>query len=242
MEIGNYIEALWNHELMGKIIIAVISAFISFVATRFGDIAKIKSEQNIGFRTDIGKAVSKALIETRQTVNRLKSIEIYDFTKRLEAGEKIDLLNNPGIYPSIMTDNETYFSFIEAITDVRRECEPYLGCRLSAHIWIMERYLFELAQFIKQNQFGEEFPTIGAFVIPDLQKWQRETDRLIISSINRVKCRIEVKNGWRWSHAKQVAEKKYWKRSILYKVMNNPQSDEARIVRAFLSSIDNLRV
>ena len=237
MDITEVIVELWNDPAWGKIIIAAGAAIASFIITRVADVAKIKSEQNIGFRTDIGKNISKAMIAMREVVYELSVFEVYNIESRLEKGETIDIMGNPGIYPAVMTDRETLFAFVSELQKLNKESASFLDRRLSAHLWIIDRYLFTLAQFVAQRELGDDLPLVGAFVILDLNKWQRETDRLIVKRMNKVRCKIQVKSGHLWEFEKRRAEKKYWTESLLYKVINNPESEEAKEVEALLMGV-----
>lgn len=141
---------------------------------------------------------------------------------------------NPGaVYPAIMNSAKDFIGFTNQVNRARDLYEKYLDYQTAAYLYYMEKYSMNLAKYIADNQpLGLQ--VAGAIFYGDLQKWRKKYDKLIIKKINRQKCRLYSKDGWRWEQAKKDVMNKLWKKSVLYGLMENINNPAISVAYAIL--------
>lgn len=135
----------------------------------------------------------------------------------LENKEKAE---NLLFYPAFMSDVQTTSEYFMKVSNARKQYEPYLSNKASAFLYILERYLLEVATFIGENKFQNATKGVGIFAHPDLQKIEKAFDDVIINEINKPRYYLESKNTKRYEHMKVTLKKKYIDNSMLMSVFD----------------------
>lgn len=225
-----YFKQLWGHEVVRQITIAAITAIVTLVITHALDSKKLKKQQKIAFQESLGKKIVDAYIKTREIILQLETIEALPESIQFsrENREKAEELL---YYPAIMADIQTLSEYGIKVSDTRRQFEPYLSNKAASFLFILERYLLEVATFIANYELQDKTKRVGILVHPDLQKIERALDDEIIIQINRPRYYLESKRTRRYEHLKAVLKKKYIDNSVLIGIIDkgmiiqNPNSE-----------------
>lgn len=210
---------MFTQEVIITIVTTMIgSGLINCILTHFLYSNKLKKEIEIKNNGMIAEKVLDSLLKFRDMELMLTTTEIYDVETELENnGARVDLINaNCAVYPAVFNDKESLFQFVEKIRECRSEYEKYLPCKLALNLVFIERYMMKAVLFASGYSHKNLLPTIGAFLIFDLQKWQRRMDKLLVKELNKVNFNLEVHNGIKWNLLRKKEVEKQWERTLLY--------------------------
>lgn len=219
-----------------KIGVAVATAITTTILNMIYNIWRMNKDQRMRFENVIGDKIAEALDSVRNLELRVNIQEIYNMENRFEE-KNLDMFNPGAIYPSIMNTAQEFGDFLEQVNTAREKYDKYLDYQTAAYLYYMERYSMNLAKYITDNKLLD-FRLSGAVFYIDLQKWQKKYDKLITKKINRQKCRLYSKDGWRWELAKKRVMNKLWKKSVLYDVIEGVNTPLINLARAILNHGD----
>lgn len=208
--------------------------FGAFITYWFG-ILKMKKDRRLEYEKNIGLRISESLYEIREVEQLANAQERYDLVKDTDIPT---FLESKGfyIYPAIFTNAQTISDFFMTINDARSKHEIYLSYKLSAYLLYMDRYLMELALFMKEFK-EKDYPYLGLLLMLDIQKWQRDFDKAIVREINKNKLLLSSKTGWKWEFHKSRIDKKYWDGSVLKKIKDSEHTDFYKIINSVAETI-----
>lgn len=225
------LQEIWNI-VNTKIGVAVVTAVATTILNVIYNMWRMNKDQKMRFENVIGDKVAQALDAVRDLELKINVQEIYQVEDCLEK-KNMDMFNLGAVYPAIMNSVQDFTDFMNQVNKAREEYEKYLDYKTAAYLYYMEKYSMNLAKYIADNQpLGLQ--VAGAIFYGDLQKWQKKYDKLIIKKINRQKCRLYSKDGWRWEQAKKDVMNKLWKKSVLYGLMENINNPEINAAYAVL--------
>ena len=85
---------------------------------------------------------------------------------------------------------------------MQRNYEEYLDCAMVLQIVYIDRYICELIKYYKeldQEEIEGILPALGTILIIDIQKWQKNCDKMLIRRLNKAKCKMEVQFGRKYN-------------------------------------------
>lgn len=208
-----------TQEMIVPIVTAIIgSGLINCILTHVLYSNRLKKEIKVKNNSMIAERVLESLQNFRDMELMLTTMEIYDVeAEYTNNGAKVDLINaNCAVYPAVFNDKESIFQFVEKIGECRREYEKYLSCKLALNLVFIERYMMKAVLFANDYTHKNLLPTIGAFLICDLQKWQKRIDKLLVKELNRVRFKLEIHNDLKWKLLRKWELERQWKQTLLY--------------------------
>lgn len=230
-----------KEEIIKFIISAVLSGvFLNGIATHILYSRKLKKEQKARSQNVIWDKIAEALENIRNIELRCRVIEIYQIEDRLKDEEYIQAFVNEAIYPEVMNDSETFIGFYESVNQSRSKWGKYLDPKVGAYLFYMQNYCVQLIDFINKNNLSNNYPVAGTVFIFDLQKWQKEYEKLLVRRINKPKHKVYVEDGIRWERAKKRVLKKLWKTSMLYNLISGVDNPKIALVKAILFGADDM--
>lgn len=206
-------------EMLLPIITAILgSGLINCILTHFLHSNKLRKEVEIKNNSMIAEKVAESLEYFRDMELMLTTFEIYDVDNVLkEKGAKVDVIDmNCAFYPAVFTDKKSLVEFINKIRECRSKHEKYLSCRLALNVVFIERYMMKVLLFAKDYTGENILPTIGAFLVVDLQKWQRRIDKILVREINKATFKLESHETEKWRLLRKWELEGKWKNTLLY--------------------------
>ena len=185
---------------MNGLILMIISAFV----THWLDLRQLKKKQKLSYQEKLGEKIADSLIHVRETVGKLNSMEALQVPND-ECSHKIGTFSENAFYPTIMNDNDTFLKYCLEVSNARTAYEPYLNRKCSAYLFVLERYLSDLALYIKATGGGLQYT--GCIAIIDLQKIGKQFDSVLVNEINHPHYAIQKKKGRVWEREKGKAIK-----------------------------------
>lgn len=70
---------------------------------------------------------------------------------------------------------------------------------------------------------------------PDIQKWQRELDSILVQELNDISFEIEHHEGKKWEHEKELLKDEY-KKTVLYGLINKTDKEAMILLSAILTN------
>ena len=192
---------------------------------------KLKKEQRIKFENMIGDKIVDALLYVKELTKKSSVIEIYGIDEKLEQHE-FSAFDRNVIYPEIMNSDKDLQNFLEMIRKCRENYEEYLDCAIVLQIVYIDRYICELIKYYKeldQEEIEGILPALGTILIIDIQKWQKNCDKMLIRRLNKAKCKMEVQFGRKYNFLRKRIVEKQWEKSQLYVLINGPQKKKDEI-------------
>lgn len=218
--------------IFSAILTAALTTVTSLLVQRYiikKEFEKIDYQSQNELRKVIAEKIILALEETRRLASKTAEIEIY--SDNIEFTNELNSAKDNAVYPSIFTDSDTYFEFINEIGDARAEYELYLKNDVRAYLYYMERYLFHAVQFATKHEFS--FPLTGAILIKDLEIWRNDLINIIVDDLNSPSLKLDNKNDASWEKAKKKMDI-LWESSILYKLNNNIDEEMQELFNAII--------
>ena len=206
-------------EMILPLITAILgSGLINCILTHILHSNKLRKEVKVKNISMIAEKVSESLDYFRDMELMLTTIEIYDVeTEFEEKGAKVDMIDsNCAYYPAIFNDKESLIDFLEKVNECRSKYERYLSCRLALNLVFIERYMMKVVLFAKDYENENVLPTMGTFLIVDLQKWQRRIDRILVKEINKATFKLESHKTKKWDLLRKWELERQWKGTLLY--------------------------
>lgn len=215
VKILEILKEILKNEYVSKILIALITAII----THFFTIRKIKREQSIKYKAELGKKIGNAYIKLREIISKLTSIEIYSVTKQIPSINGNLNLKDNAVYPSFMSTYSSLCNYLEEISRARAEHEDFLDISSASMLYGLERYLFSLTCYIAENDFVNNCDFVGCIAIVDIQKIQLDFDKLLVKRLNNPLYKLFHKKSIIWKLRKIWVEHHYLKKSYLNKLI-----------------------
>lgn len=131
-----------------------------------------------------------------------------------------------------MNSDKDLQNFLEMIRKCRENYEEYLDCAMVLQIVYIDRYICELIKYYKelgQEEIEGILPALGTILIIDIQKWQKNCDKMLIRRLNKAKCKMEVQFGRKYNFLRKRIVEKQWEKSQLYVLINGPQKKKDEI-------------
>lgn len=228
-------------EIIVTIIAAVLgSGVLNGIITHFLYNNKLKKEQRMKVKDIIWGKVDNALEAIRDIELKTRARNIFDFESTIIESEYTDFQNGVPVYPEIMSDSQTFYKFFMEINGARGEWSKYLDTEVGAYLYYMEIYCMQLMEYLSKNGLVNSYQLAGYIFFEDILEWQRNYEKLIVKRLNKSKYKIYTESGRQWTRAKKKVDKKLRKKSILYQLINDVDSNKIRkIKRIFSESICN---
>ena len=86
----------------------------------------------------------------------------------------------------------------------------------------------ELRVYMGNNQLP--YPVIGVMFTGDFINWHRCCEKVVVAKLNKYNHKIWDKNDTRYKREQKRIRNKIWEKSLLYKLLNEPNSIESEIV------------
>lgn len=221
-----------REEIICSIIVTVLgSASLNGVVTHFLYESKLKKEQKMKAKDVIWGKIDSALEEVRTVELKASAREIYNLEDSLNESGYTDFQNDIAYYPAIMEEPQTLLDYFEELNETRRKWSKYLDPDICAYLYIMQNYCMQLMEYTKKNNLLDKYHEIGCIFFIDILNWQKNYEKLIVKRLNRSKYKIYTENGKKWERAKKKLDKKLWKKSILYKLINDVDSVEIMMIK-----------
>ena len=211
------IKYLWDAPFAREVFLVVITAIV----THFFDSRKQRNEQKRRYLETVGSRISDALVCAREICEKTRAIEVFTDDGKLhtENAKDTNAFRDYAWYPGFMTEKETLAEFVSAVAEARAKHEPYLDLVSASYLYVLEKYLFDLLLYVKQNELMKSLPLLGCAVIFDIQKWEQSFDRHLVKQINQPHYKLFSRHGNSWEKAKKTAEQEFLKESELQKLM-----------------------
>ena len=214
-KIFEILKGFLKNEYISKILIVLITAII----THFFTMRKIKREQTIKYKAELGNKIGNVYIELRELISKLTGIEIYNIAEELPTIENIFIPENNVVYPSFISTYKSLCDFLKEISNARAKYEDFLDIPSASMLFCLERYLFSLTCYIAENKLVENCDFIGCIVFVDIQKIQRDFDVILVKRINKPHFKLFHKKSFYWKLRKIYVKNHYLKKSDLNKLI-----------------------
>lgn len=243
-----YMEGFYIMEPItrGQIIISIISTILGSGVLN-GIIAhilynrKLRKEQKVRVQNMVWDKIIEALEQIRDIELKVRVQEKWNFREELEAEGYIDAFEGAGIYPEIMNDHDCFFNFYTEINEARSKWAKYMDPEVGSYLYYMERYCLQLIQYITKNGLVNNYPLAGTVFIIDLQKWQREYEKLLVKRLNRPKHKVYTEDGRSWKRAKKKIMKKFWNTSCLKALIEDRNTPPVNVLKAMLFGTNDMK-
>lgn len=220
-------------EIIVTIIAAVLgSGVLNGIITHFLYNNKLKKEQKMKAKDAIWGKIDSALEEIRTVELKASARDIYNLEDSLSGSGYTDFQNDIAYYPAIMEDPQTLLDYFNELNETRRKWSKYLDPEICAYLYIMQNYCMQLMEYTKKNNLLNKYHEIGCVFFIDILNWQKNYEKLIVERLNRSKYKLYTENGRKWERAKKRLDKKLWKKSILYKLINDIESEEIILIKS----------
>lgn len=224
------LRTVWDLPFAKEVLLVVVTAAI----THFRDMYKFKKQRHSKYKDTIGENIATALTAVREIGLSTNAINIYDKSVEHTDADSVNAVHEVVYYPGFMSDKELLVEFCESVSAARGKHEPYLDLMSAAYLYALERYLLNVAMYVRKYDLLEELDTLGLILIIDISKWEKAFDRHLVKRINQPHYRLFTRDGWLWKLAKQYVEWRYLKKSELNKMMkmgpeifNKSESEES---------------
>lgn len=210
---------MFTKEMILPIMVAIFgSGIINCILTHVLHSNKLKKEVKAKNNSMIAENVSESLQNFRDMELMLDVIEIYDVESEFENnGARVDMINvNCAVYPAIFNNKDSLTQFAEKVSECRGKYEKYLSCKLALNLVFIDRYLMKMVLFAKDYNHECLLPTIGAFLMVDLRKWQMRIDKLLVKELNKVNFKLESHKTVKWKLLRKWELEKQWERTLLH--------------------------
>ena len=78
--------------------------------------------------------------------------------------------------------------------------------------FMQKKYVMQFMEFLKYLEYTEnDLYPFGLLLAPDIQKWQRELDSILVQELNDISFEIEHHEGKKWEHEKELLKDEYKK-------------------------------
>lgn len=234
-------DSMTKEQIIISIISAVLgSSVLNGIITHILYNKKLRKEQKVRVQNMVWDKIIEALEQVRTIELKIRVQENYNFQNNLETGTYVDMFEGFGIYPAVMNDSASFIEFYGLVNDARGKWAKYLDPKVAAYLYYMERYCIELMQYLHKSKLSEDFPRAGTVFIFDLQKWQRNYEKLLVKRINKPKHKVYIEDGRAWKRAKKKVIKKFWNTSFLNALINNIDNPHIDVLKAMLFGTENI--
>ncbi len=198
-----------------EILAAVIGGIVTFCVTHFTINKQLKAD----FQNRLGEKKSEALIKARELIEMTTTYELYSVHPSDNVPEKMDLTCNTFAYPTVMIDKQHLYDFAVMVSDTRRNYEKHLDLKSASYLYILEKYVMNLARFLSTSQCDDDgYKWIGAYIFIDFEKWAKDYDEILVKQLNHPSFTFFAKTGKRWKREKKAVESKYFHGTELEKL------------------------
>lgn len=203
-------------EIINTLISVVVGGLVTYGITVIRD----KRERKVEYEKSIGSNIADSLYAVREIVQKANEIEIYGLEEDLELKRVQANLADHAIYPAIFNDGEALSNFFGLMNQARADHEIYLSYRTSSYLFYITNYLIELMKFIAKIGVVD-YHLLGALLVVDIQKWQKDFDKVLVKEINKNKLKLVSKTGFLWEKNKKKVLKDYWDKSLLKELIES---------------------
>lgn len=206
MEVLDKVLKLWNTPGVSQVVSAIVGGGCASMFHLF----KTRVEQRVVFQNELGRKKADALFQVRELILQLDVFEALE-ESIYQALENNENSKNLIWYPQFMSDFDTLLDYWREILEVRGKYEPFLSYKTAAQLYTFDMYLRDLIFYIKEGKLYNACQYYGALILPDVQRWQRSFDALIVKEINNPSYKLFSKNSWLWNFTRDQTEKKFRK-------------------------------
>lgn len=197
----------------------------------------LKNQKKIELNTELAKDkinAIKKVIKLEQEANIIEDVNIVH-------PELFNVKsNNPKedwtIYMTIVEDRKKLGEFLNKLHEIRKYEDTWLSRRVSAYLLYAEKYVMQFMEFLKYLEYTEnDLYPFGLLLAPDIQKWQRKLDGILVQELNDISFEIEHHEGKKWEHEKELLKDEY-KKTVLYGLINKTDKEAMILLSAILTN------
>lgn len=197
----------------------------------------MKNQKKIELNTELAKDkinAIKKVIKLEQEANIIEDVNIVH-------PELFNVKsNNPKedwtIYMTIVEDRKKLGEFLNKLHEIRKYEDTWLSRRVSAYLLYAEKYVMQFMEFLKYLEYTEnDLYPFGLLLAPDIQKWQRKLDGILVQELNDISFEIEHHEGKKWEHEKELLKDEY-KKTVLYGLINKTDKEAMILLSAILTN------
>lgn len=224
----------------------IITGLITSIVTLAGGYLiygpKLKIEQKTEFQKRIGEKKAEALLKLKEIINDCEQYDLFAEEEEFSRNMLIGIYKNAPRYSSIMSDHESFNTFLDKLTAFRKNEEQYLDREAAAIVLYLYKYLFELLNFMNVYYPHVPIAVLGTFVCLDLGTWAKEADEIVIRDINAAKTDMESHKGDKWEETKDSIYKRLYDNCLLKRLQNPPKeclSEGDEIILNYIDYLDS---
>ncbi|MGN1165087.1 MAG: hypothetical protein ACI4S2_01500 [Lachnospiraceae bacterium] len=221
----------WLKVLIAGGLIAGVISMINFLLPNYGLKGKKKIEINTEQAKDKINAIKK-VIEFEQKANIIEDVNIVH--PKLFGIRRITPGENQLIYMSIVEDRNNLIDFWNELAEIRRSEDIWLSRKVSAYLLYAEKYIMDFLEFLKYIEYIEnDLYPFGLLIAPDIQRWQRKLDAILVQELNDVPFEMESHSGDEWEYEKEILEESY-KQTVLYSLIHKTDEEATKLMCCIL--------
>lgn len=192
------------------------SGVLSVLITHILYSSKLKKDLKLRGNDMIAQNVESSLQFVRNMELIIKTQEIFNVEGEVERrGSGVNVFEGECIYPAIFNDWKSYYEFSDMIQECRKVHEKNLSCRIALNLVFIDRYIYQLGLFLKENGCEDDLPFWGAIFIFDLQAWQTKMDKILVREINKHTYKLESHESKKWKIMRKWILIRQYKKTIL---------------------------
>lgn len=242
IEAINALEPITRTQLIISVITAVLgSSVINGVVTHMLYNRKLKKDQAMRGQGMIWDKIAEALEKARDIELKSCIHEIYQLEDRVKGTDYLKFFGTETYYLAIMNDPYTFHSFLTEVNDLRNNYGKYLDPSVDAYLYYMQNYTFQLMDYLNKNNITD-YRYAGTLFIFDILKWQQSFEKLLVKRINNPKRKVYIEHNAKWKRITKKLDKKLWRKSYLYTLVENVDNLNHDVAIAMLFGIDDEKI
>lgn len=186
----------------------------------------LKNQKKLEIKTEQAKQrinLIQKVIKLEQKANIIEDLQIVH--PELFNTEQVNFDQNSIIYMTIMENKENLNNFWNELSSLKREDSVWFSRKVSVYLLYAEKYIVDFYKFLKDiNYYETDLYLFGILLAPDIQKWQRKLDDILITELNSVSLEMESHSGDEWKYEKECLEVEY-RNTILYKIIHKTDKE-----------------
>ena len=196
----------------------MISVFLSHILYN----KKLTKEIHYKGKEKIAENILMALTEFRDLELMIKVYEIYDAENIFkDKAYRFKAFEGENIYPAIMNNAKALIDFQNKVIEIRIKYEKYLSCKVALNLIFIDKYIQQLIYFLNYHGGKERLHEWGLIFISDLQRWQRNIDKILVNEINKHTYELESHETRKYTFLFKKELLGQYENTILYSLIEN---------------------
>lgn len=213
--------------------VCVVAAFVPVIFNR----GKLKSEQRFQVNKRYTEKRLEAILSIKKVIGKIDVMEIENLINPDHNERKADAIKDPIMFPQVMTNFRTLKNFYKEYRKVYAEQGEWVNRQAITYLFYGQKYYFMLLALLTDygdlgfNDLSKRCQFVGMIVAPDLQKWQRNFDKILTKSLNKPSLKNYSKTNLLYKYYRNLRDEELQK-TVLYRLLysNKKPLEELQII------------